>query len=80
MEWRVQTGRSDTNRRLSRFLLAGGTLYFTLMTTRMVLGETLLRESGWFNAPIPTFFHLVLAAFLLVWGHYHSILPIAEGL
>ena len=70
--WRIHTGRAQPSRRLARFLLAFGALYFASMSARMLLGLTVLRDSRWFHAPIPTFFHLVLASFVLVWGHYHS--------
>jgi len=57
---------------LGRFLLVFGSLYFASMAARMVLGLTVLRDSHWFRAPIPSCFHLVLAGFLLVAGHYHA--------
>ncbi len=58
---------------LGRFLVIFGTLYFTLMSIRLVLGATLWKGSSWVDAPIPSTFHLVLAGFLIVAGHYHSI-------
>ena len=46
--------------------------YFAFMATRLLLGATLLSESSWWHAPIPSVFHLVLAGFLLVAGHFHA--------
>lgn len=65
------TGRTHPSRRASTALLAFGSIYFGAMLTRIVLGETVLRDSSWFRAHIPSFFHLVLASFLLVAGHIH---------
>jgi hypothetical protein len=41
------------------------------MTTRLVLGVTVLRGHWWFDAPLPTVFHLALTTFMAVYGHYH---------
>ncbi len=57
--------------RLGCFLLAIGSLYFCLMTSRLIAGLTFAKNHPWWGATIPAFFHLVLAAFLLIWGHYH---------
>lgn len=66
--WRGSARRCT--RRGRRLLCLGGT-YFAFMLARLVLGATLLTDSPWWNAPIPSVFHLVLAAFLIVVGHYH---------
>ena len=68
----IGSGRTRPDSRLARLLLGLGGIYFVGMATRLVLGRTLLRGSGWFDAPIPSCFHLVLAAFLLVAGHFHA--------
>jgi hypothetical protein len=51
--------------------IAFGSVYFVAMAARLVLGATALADQRWFASPLPTFFHLVLAAFLLLYGHFH---------
>jgi hypothetical protein len=41
------------------------------MFMRLLLGATVLREARWFASPVPTAFHLVLAAYLFVYGRFH---------
>lgn len=48
-----------------------GALYFLTMFARLVLGLTVYRGIRWFASYIPTVFHLVLASWLLLYGHYH---------
>jgi hypothetical protein len=50
-------------------VLAG--VYFTSMLARLLLGATILHGQRWFASPLPTFFHLVLAAFLFLYGRFH---------
>jgi hypothetical protein len=68
---RISAGTLIPNIRLGRVLLALGGLYFILMLLRMALGLTLLSSTPWFGAPLPAFFHLVLASIVLLIGHYH---------
>jgi sterol desaturase/sphingolipid hydroxylase (fatty acid hydroxylase superfamily) len=64
-------GRVTARRRVGQALLTFGGLYFGAMVVRLVLGATWLSDERWFASPIPTFFHLVLASWLLVCGHFH---------
>ena len=48
------------------------------MLVRLVLGATVAQQT-WFDAPIPSAFHLVLAAFLLVAGRFHIAGPTPGG-
>jgi hypothetical protein len=48
-----------------------GTLYFVIMFFRLITGLTLFKEVKWFSYPIPSFFHLVLASFLILFGCFH---------
>jgi len=32
----------------------------------------MLRDERWFASPVPTVFHLGLAAYLFVYGHLHA--------
>lgn len=52
-------------------MLAFGGIYFTTMLVRLVLGLTILSTNRWFSSILPTMFHLVLASYLLVYGHFH---------
>lgn len=53
--------------------LAFGGLYFLTMVARLILGFTLLSDQRWFASPVPTIFHLVLAAWILLYGHFHWV-------
>lgn len=48
-----------------------GTLYFAIMLFRLIAGLTLLHDLKWFLYPIPSFFHLILASFLILFGYFH---------
>jgi hypothetical protein len=65
------SGRVRANRRIGVGLLALGSVYFAAMSARLVLGLTILADVSWFAKPLPAFFHLVLAGYLLTLGHYH---------
>jgi hypothetical protein len=56
---------------LGRVLQALGWLYFAVMAARLVLGLSLLRHIRWFDAPLPSAFHLVLAAMVLTLASFH---------
>ncbi len=59
--------------------LAFGGVYFVSMLARLVLGLTILSQSRWFASPVPTMFHLVLAGWVLVYGHFHWSLGAARS-
>lgn len=50
------------------FVLGGA--YFAAMAVRLVAGLTFLSDVEWFAQSLPALFHLVLAAFVLLFGHY----------
>ena len=50
------------------FILGGA--YFAAMALRLVAGLTFLSHVEWFVQSLPALFHLVLAAFVLLFGHY----------
>ena len=56
---------------LGRVILLLGSLYFTGMLGRLILGATIMDGQRWFASPVPTVFHLVLAAYLIAFGHFH---------
>lgn len=57
--------------RLGRWLARLGTLYFVGMLLRLTLGQTVYAGSSWFDRPLPTLFHLVLATWLLLLARHH---------
>lgn len=57
--------------RLGSWLLLGGSVYFLGMALRLIIGLAGWSEAPWFQRPIPAFFHLVLAAYLLVLAAFH---------
>ncbi|MDE2801746.1 MAG: hypothetical protein OXK21_02550 [Chloroflexota bacterium] len=50
------------------FVLGG--VYFGVMAFRLAAGLTFLADAAWFSAPLPALFHVVLASFILLFGHY----------
>ena len=50
------------------FILGGA--YFAAMALRLFTGLTFLSHVEWFSQSLPALFHLVLAVFVLLFGHY----------
>jgi hypothetical protein len=71
--WQFTTGDVLPRRRLGVAALTFGGAYFCVMALRLVLGLTVLSHQRWFASPIPTTFHLALAAFVLFFGHFHYV-------
>lgn len=69
--WRFTTGDVVPRRTTGAVTLALGGIYFVTMLARLILGFTAFRDVRWFASPIPTFFHLVLAVSLLLYGRFH---------
>lgn len=65
----VGLGDGVSSVRLRRSLSAAAAVYGTVMAVRLVLGATWLRGHWWFDHPLPTVFHLVLAAYLWIFAH-----------
>ena len=59
-------GRLLPRPRLARGLTLFGTFYFGAMLARLALGHSLDPVPAWFDRPVPTLFHLVLATWLLI--------------
>ncbi len=53
-------------------VLLAGIVYFTVMFARLILGFTVLSDITWFNRPIPSAFHLVLATQLMLIAAYQQ--------
>ena len=69
--WRFSKGNVTPHRRRGVWVTAFGVVYFGGMLARLILGLTVMGESRWFTSYLPTFFHLVLASFVLLYGHFH---------
>lgn len=69
--WQLHIGSIKPSHQRGRIILTLGTLYFSLMLFRIIVGLSFASEHIWLSATIPSFFHLVLASFLLGYGHYH---------
>ena len=69
--WRMSKGSVSPSYRVGVTMLILGGIYFGVMLLRLLLGLTILSSSRWFSSVLPTVFHLVLASYLLVYGHFH---------
>ena len=69
--WRFSTDKVIPHRPIGRLALAFGGVYFAAIFLRLVLGATALSDIRWFASPLPAFFHLVLATYLLLYGYCH---------
>jgi hypothetical protein len=66
----VARGTAQLRRRSGVLLFAVGTMYLMSMITRLALGMTAMRGHAWFDRPIPTSFHLVLATSVMVYARF----------
>ena len=57
--------------RLGTWLLGIGSMYFFVMLFRLIAGFTLAVGHYWLGAHIPAFFHMIIASFILLVGHFH---------
>ena len=64
-------GRISARRKLGAWLLVLGGIYFLVMLFRLIAGFTFAANHHWLGAHIPAFFHIVLASFVLLVGHFH---------
>lgn len=64
-------GTMSPDRNTGKICLVLGMIYLSVMLFRLIAGLTFAAGHSWFGARIPTFFHIVLASFLLVLGHFH---------
>lgn len=69
--WRFSHAQVVAKRRTGIVLLILGSLYFSVIVIRLLVGFADLSDAVWFHRPIPSFFHLVLATFVLLVGHFH---------
>jgi hypothetical protein len=77
---RVASGTMAPSPQKSLYWTVPGCVYLAVMLVRLALGTTWLNGHSWFDKPLPTVFHIVLASFLLVVGAYHrAARPAARG-
>jgi hypothetical protein len=69
--WHFSRGDVVPNHRLGIWMLILGGIYFAVMLARLALGLTVLSNNRWFSSILPTLFHLVIASYLIVYGHFH---------
>ena len=68
--WRVRTDIISHRPWKYRVWFALGGIYFASMAVRLFAGLTFLADHPWFSKSLPAFFHVVLAIFILILGHY----------
>ncbi len=68
--WRVRTEAISPSPWKYRTCFAIGGIYFAFMGFRLFAGLTLLADHPWYSKSLPAFFHVVLATFILMLGHY----------
>jgi hypothetical protein len=71
--WRFSTGAVTPRRGVGLAAIVFGGVYFVGMVARLILGATVLSHVRWFASPVPTLFHLVLAGYVLLLGHFHYV-------
>ncbi len=76
--WRL--GRIGTHPRTAAALLVVGALYLGAMGSRFVIGAAGIAPGGWFDKPVSTPFHLVLAGWLLIFAFHLAGEPLRERL
>ena len=64
-------GRVRANYGMGNLLIVSGAFYFGLMVFRLIAGLTFASNHPWLGARIPAIFHIALASFVLLVGHYH---------
>ena len=75
--WLVRTARKISlnslrpRQRIGIIAIIFASLYFIIILLRLILGLTILSEHRWFASYLPAFFHLALAGYLFLYGHFH---------
>jgi hypothetical protein len=69
--WQFSRNSMYPRRRVGMVTIIFAGLYFLVMLLRLLLGLTILSEHRWFASYLPAFFHLVLASYLFLYGHFH---------
>ena len=66
---RTRRGPQTLSTKARRAVFVIGSTYFSFMVFRLIAGATFANEHSWFDAPVPSTFHLVLAAFAIISAH-----------
>jgi hypothetical protein len=69
--YKIASDKIKPNIKTAYTLITFGILYFAIMLFRLIGGLTFIMNVKWFSYPIPSFFHLVLASFLILFGYFH---------
>lgn len=69
---RLARGRQEPRAWLGYVLLAIGAVYFAVMALRLVASLTFAVHDPWWGATLPALFHVVLASFVVLLGHFHA--------
>lgn len=69
--WRLFKGQARPETKIGRIWLSLAGMYFLVMGIRLIVGFAVAPDHFWFGATLPTMFHFVLAAFVLVYGRFH---------
>ena len=72
--WALYAGKVVPSHSYGRVLIIIGGSYFSVMLGRLLLWLFYFSNHSWFGATIPAVFHLALASFIIVFGHYHFYL------
>ena len=76
--WGVFKGTIVASRQKGKILLGMGIIYLVSMGARLMIGLTIASDHFWFGSMLPTFFHMVLASFLIVYGRFHALVSQAS--
>ncbi len=69
--WGINNNTITPSERKGKILLGVGMVYFLGMCVRLIVGVAIVPDHYWFGAILPTIFHVVLASFVMVYGHFH---------
>jgi len=69
--YRYSSGKLSANTYFGKGLAVFGMVYLFLMLFRLGLGMSVYSEDRWFSNYIATFFHIVLASWVLVVSYIH---------
>lgn len=72
VSYRISKGFLVPKRTISVFLQVIGWIYFSVMFVRWGIGLFEVLDITWFQRPIPSFFHMILALYILLVAHYHK--------
>lgn len=78
VSFRVDKGLLLPHRKTGVFLQVIGWFYFSVMFVRWVIGVFEMVDITWFQRPIPAFFHMILASYILLVAHYHKSISVKD--